>query len=325
MPDPVPAPEPLVLAFHYAWYETPWGPGGRWAHWDEHGHLPDRVQGGRRDAGAAHQPLDGLYDSADPAVLRRQLRELAFAGIDASVVSWWGEGHTSERVLGALLSQAQAAGSAHRVTVYYETAKWGGRAGAEEIAAELRGILDRHGRHPNWLALGDRPVLWLYVVHTLPRELWARVREALAPYDPVCIADVGDGLDPSWLDLFEGYHTYNPLGTLAGGGDLAGLYRRAAEDAHRRGRLFAGTVLPGYDDRMVRDPGTVLPRRDGGTYLESWRAAEAAPADWIVITSYNEWHEGSEIEPSVEYGADYLAMTRQLARAWKRRRRAAGG
>jgi Glycosyltransferase WbsX len=31
---------------------------------------------------------------------------------------------------------------------------------------------------------------------------------------------------------------------------------------------------------------------------------------WILVSTWNEWHEGSEIEPSLEHGHRYLDMTR---------------
>jgi len=44
-------------------------------------------------------------------------------------------------------------------------------------------------------------------------------------------------------------------------------------------------------------------------------AIKAKP-DWVLITSWNEWHEGSEIEPSLEYGDKYLSLTQEYGRAF---------
>ena len=39
-------------------------------------------------------------------------------------------------------------------------------------------------------------------------------------------------------------------------------------------------------------------RRGGEAYDHSWTGAFAAGADLVSITSYNEWHEGTQIEPA---------------------------
>ena len=40
-------------------------------------------------------------------------------------------------------------------------------------------------------------------------------------------------------------------------------------------------------------------------------------ADWILICTFSEWHEGTEIEPSLEYGDLYINITHQFATQWK--------
>ena len=52
----------------------------------------------------------------------------------------------------------------------------------------------------------------------------------------------------------------------------------------------------------------------GETYRVLWQEAVAASPDYVLITSWNEWHEGSEIEPSVEYGSVMLNDTAVVAR-----------
>jgi hypothetical protein len=40
------------------------------------------------------------------------------------------------------------------------------------------------------------------------------------------------------------------------------------------------------------------PRRRGKTYDAMWRSALRAGADEVTVTSYNEWNEGTQIEPA---------------------------
>lgn len=72
-------------------------------------------------------------------------------------------------------------------------------------------------------------------------------------------------------------------------------------------------VIPGYND-SIRAQGQprYLPR-DVDFFEDYWDIAHSylEPArSWnmVMITSFNEWHEGTQIEPADEYGLDYLRI-----------------
>jgi len=54
----------------------------------------------------------------------------------------------------------------------------------------------------------------------------------------------------------------------------------------------------------------LIGRESFGIHREE--AIKAKP-DWVVIVSWNEWLEGTEIEPSVEDGDKYLKLTAEYA------------
>jgi len=87
--------------------------------------------------------------------------------------------------------------------------------------------------------------------------------------------------------------------------------------ADRAGRISTTTVIPGYDDTKIRTPGLVAERHDGQSYRTQWQRAIEADPHWVLITSFNEWHEGSEIEPSLEDGRQYLDLTAEYATPFK--------
>ena len=62
--------------------------------------------------------------------------------------------------------------------------------------------------------------------------------------------------------------------------------------------LCAPSVGPGYDARRGSGDLGSSRRRHGATYDAMWHAAIEAGADRVTITSYNEWHEGTQIEPA---------------------------
>lgn len=67
----------------------------------------------------------------------------------------------------------------------------------------------------------------------------------------------------------------------------------------------AATVSPG---RMAQ--GQVVPRLGGQKYDASWQAALASKPDFIVIDSWNDFGQGTEIAPSRQYGEQFRLQTK---------------
>jgi hypothetical protein len=79
---------------------------------------------------------------------------------------------------------------------------------------------------------------------------------------------------------------------------------------------------PGYDHTAVpgRQP-LIVERRDGQTYVDRWRkvlALNPKNRPWIVhVETWNEWHEGTDIAHSAEYGRSYIVLTKLFADMWR--------
>jgi len=123
--------------------------------------------------------------------------------------------------------------------------------------------------------------------------------------------------------VFDGLHSYNTAGHLRGKEAdqvrswAATTYPTWVQTARQAGRIGTLTVIPGYDDTKIRKPGLAVGRFSGEVYNVQWEAAISAAPDWVLITSWNEWHEGSEIEPSIEGGDRYLKLTAEHAARFK--------
>lgn len=322
------APPALVLAFHYPWYGTPAGPTGRWRKWNHPVtdprtdkilgfHDPTRLIGpGRQDIGAAHYPVNGPYDSRDPAVIHRQIQVARAAGVDGFIVSWWGVESEEDLTFRVMLDIA--AREAFPLTIYYETGElW--RRGGQRVASDLEAVLDRYGAHPAFLRVNGIPVIFLYAVHRLRVPVWEYILRRLHAGGRRVIL-LGDSIREGWLERFDGLHYYSPLPFLAKASSPASTARHWSALASRARLLFAPAVAPGFDDRVIRQPGTLVERRNGALYEETWNAALAVDPDWVLVSSWNEWHEGTEIEPSREYQDTYLALTRHWAEVFRDRR-----
>src|SRR5262249_7716144 len=91
-----------VAIFYYPWYGNP-AHDGTWEHWNQGGHTPPANMYSR------FYPARGAYSSSDAGIVRQQMREIAAAGVDEVVISWWGRGSPGDKTLPGLLAAIRRA------------------------------------------------------------------------------------------------------------------------------------------------------------------------------------------------------------------------
>lgn len=71
---------------------------------------------------------------------------------------------------------------------------------------------------------------------------------------------------------------------------------------------------PGYDDTAVYGRKPLIARREGGRfYEENWQKFLRRPSNFVMIETWSEFHEGTEICESKEYGRQYIELTRKYS------------
>jgi hypothetical protein len=289
------ASDPLVLAFYYTWFDD-----ATWTY-EKLSDLP--AQG---------------YVSSDRSAMGRHIDQAKSAGIDAFLVAWYGpNGNQTEPNLAALLEEAAARN--FKIGILFETNS-PFLGGTEQVTSALRHALNVHAYHPAFLRADGRPVIFFWRTQMFGVGAWQQMRSQVDPgYHSLWIAD---GVDTSYLSVFDGHHlysnTWNPPANLeAVNQKFAGQVSRARESSGVY-KLWVATVMPGYDDVRIRGGAGFAQDREGGDYYaRSWQAAISSQPNWVVITSFNEWPEGSYIEPSAAYGDAYLSLTTQWSQQFK--------
>ena len=301
----------LVLAFYYPWYGTPEGPTESWRHWHEGGHNPDEFLGQRRDIGSADYPVRGPYDSKNRSLIAWHFEVAEEAGIDGFIVSWWGSETFEDEAFRVMLDVAEEVDTSVKLTIFYEES-----SGRDEAVREIEAILEDCGDRSSFLNVQNCPVVFIYsrALSDIGLEEWdfvvSKVRD-----DGYEVLFIVDSFDPEVAEVFDGIHVYNPVWNLHRGENLTDIYVQLRGEAEEQGIIFAAPVLPGYDDTHIGRENVLVVSRDGGlTYSRTWEAALLSDPDWILICSWNEWHEGTEIEPSLEHGYLHLALTKYHAK-----------
>ena len=302
-------PSRRMHAFYYPWYGNP-ETDGRYFHW-EHRVLGDvetpHVFPGGNDVGANYYPQLGCYSSHDPEVVEKHLRQLKAAGIGTICISWWGEGSFEDRAVQQILDKAEK----HGILVNFHIEPFPGR-NAQTTREAIVYIVDRYGSHPAFYRGAgddDRPMFYLYDSYLTPAKEWASL---MTPGGALTIR--GTRYDSAMIGLwveehekdffidggFDGFYTYFAVDGFTFGStwkNWAGLARWAGENK----KIFIPCVGPGYIDTRIRPWNEINTRdRKGGRYFdEAFRNALSVNPEIIGITSFNEWHEGTQIEPAV--------------------------
>ncbi len=276
-----------VLVFYYDWYGHP-STDGYWIHWDEAGHQPPD------DIASAFYPALGPYSSADPDVLQQHMKWIRGSGAGVLVYSWWGPNTITDQHLPLVLDQASRFGL--KVAIHLEPGAYHtSPAAVIQAAADLKA---RFSSHPAFL---DRFHIFLATEFTLDR--W---RAAMAANHPAIF--LAQTTNAQWMDVFDGLYQYDGSAHLS-----TDSWASLAALARNLGKIFVPNVAPGYDETRAAGGRAYLTvdRENGARYDRLWAAALAAGVDFVAITSFNEWHEGTQIEPAIPKAGykDYGGMS----------------
>jgi len=231
-----------------------------------------------------YTPSLGFYSSTDDEITRQQLSSAEQAHLDAFISSWWGPGDETDLALNHKLAVTESTGSPIRWAAYYELEGYSDPP-ATEIAAYLQYFASGAFESPAYLRVDDRPVLFVYGSgggNCAMVERWVEGRQL-------------SGIDTYIsLKVFEGYsecnsqpdswHEYDPSKPV---------YWYGPHSAS----LSPGFWAYGNGETLPRDPHIF-------DALVEWMATSGV--DWQLITTWNEWIEGTTIEPAQEYGQTYI-------------------
>lgn len=336
---------PMLLANYYTWYATGSGPHATWTHWVRHD-VADRMkreaersgevveQLGPGEIASVNWPLAGLYDSDDPEIVRWHIRLAKAAGIDAFLVDWWGPGDWQRvpkltKIAFENVVLPIAAEEGFQVALLDETAQF--RSNWDEVKAWAVRYLNRYKDHPGYLKVEGKPVYYLYQVPFDPsltpekfEDLRSHVEARVGPVYWIVDAianDEGNFRIPEHWRAAKGIGALSFYGTFSifreyAYGDLAPRYRRVAEQARAAGKKMVLPVHPGHDNAREGNPSRFeMPRRDGETLRGYLRAATEARADFVMVTSFNEWPETTVVEPSSSWSDPYQYL--KILAEWK--------
>lgn len=268
---------PLRGTFYYAWYPNNWDPNGY--------HV-------------TYQPTYGYYDNNDRALINKHIDELEYANIDVAIASWWGLDNDNriprDHAIKKCMEETDRRTKNEEIdltwAIYYEL-EASYNESAEVIRADLNYLKTRYVEaHDCFAHIDGKPVIFVYSRGT---------------------EDIGDEFTDKWAEAVgdEWYYVLKIYGGYRDGkkqpdswhqyGPSTRLHK--VEDASRT--LVSYNLSPGFKHA---DPNksTFLERANRALWTELVKEMVDSGVNWQLITSYNEWGEGTSIESAYDWETD---------------------
>lgn len=311
--------DPLVMVHYMPWFQAPPVDTGYGFHWHQGGSVYDPFEttgDGRAKIASHYYPLTGPYDTRDVSVLEYQVALMKIAGIDGVIFDWYGiedalDYRTIHESTFAMIEVLKKAGM--KYAVCYEDQSIGKMVEAKNITKE--GSLDAGKKvfswmRDNWFAddaylkFDGRPVVLCFgPQYYKDQSQWAEIFKA-TDTKPWFVSL--DNHSEGWVD---GSYNWPPMWACSAGKlgipRLVTYLNEFYAKQNAKPRLVA-TAFPGFRD-IYKEAGNgqsygYLDYADGATFRLTLDAALRAYPDVIQIGTWNDYGEGTIIEPTIEHG-----------------------
>lgn len=272
----------------------------------------------------AQSPVLGEYNDRTQPVITQHLDWCRYAGIDFWVASWWGPGGREDVTLLNTIFQNPDLGN-FKIALFYEsTGRTSDFTDYSNLSSDIAYIADNYFNKPNYYKINGKPVLFIYLTRvfssygTLSSSLVTMRNSASAKgYQMYIVGDQAFG-NPgglgqvALLDAITNYDVYGSMGATGYAGQVKvdSYFSQQSgwrELAHSVGKDFIPSVSPGFNDKGVRTGHSPLSRKlSSSSEFGSLFQAELQQARiytdttlnrMMMVTSWNEWHEDTQIEP----------------------------
>jgi hypothetical protein len=308
----------LVIAFYYPWYEA--------GNWNRHP--------------VADAPILGPYGTDNNVTVSTHISWANQYKVNGFALSWNGAGQMADtHIVKGFLGAVNVRDTSFMI--FYESlGRLSSKGESQYIDFREEGVYEKfetdliyiqsvYFTHPSYLKLDGRPIIGLYVTRVwrnFSRQILDKIRERLNEN----IYFLGDeaflrkqsrpetalnGLHPNG-PVFDAYMSYNMFenGYVKDGESSLSFYERVSKPVFENwcGKVtFFPTLLPEYNDFRGNKPlhGS---SEDFRSQIASARTVCNRPLSRtlqsiILVTSFNEWFEGTSIEPSKRVGYSYLS------------------
>jgi hypothetical protein len=306
---------PYYATFYYPWYQNP-STDGLWSDWNDPGannvrhqpsqnwfsnYLPLPNVNPANAAPGQFDPEEGLYSSQDSNIVLWQLRKMAEANVSVAISSWWGQGHKTDaafdKILSSVMPRPDNPYPNLRWAIYYEKQGFSNLT-LNDITNDLLYIKNKYTQSPYYLKINGKPVIFVYdAAHAggsplTDLAIWKQARAVTGFYVNMKQDALAAGANAADMDSWHEYAPANREGQVSNtayfvspgfwkDGDSVRLCRNLTDSASTScGTDHTGKTVDNFTNAVHR--------------------MVASSTTWKLIETWNEWGEGTSVEPGAQ-------------------------
>jgi len=302
-----------VWAHYMPWFETPATNNGKWGmHWTMSTRDPNKTDAsGRREIAAHYYPLIGPYASSDTDVLEYHFLLMKYAGIDGILIDWYGTRKINDyeaclKNTEAIVAVLEKVGLDFAI-VYEDRTLEEGLDEDSRISQARQDMLylqNNFFKKKNYVKIDGSPLLLVFgpIVMKAPID-WYRVFAGLST-------------KPSFFPIYYFLDLVNNEQYTNGAGGYIWVDENEASikdkyDRRNEYKELIGAGYPGFNDFYKEggwgEPaGKVVDPENGALLDRLLKLAKDKNMDYLQLITWNDFGEGTMIEPTVEYQYTFL-------------------
>lgn len=320
-PDPTPGTDPTeivakevtksnsmnVYAHYMPWYVAP-KTSGAYNHWTMSANpLKDDLS----NLASHYKPLTGAYASDDATLLDYQCLLMKYSGIDGVMVDWYGtqkgvnDYEAIEKHTKALLKAIEKAKL--KLTIVYEDNSLRNLADDQRATQARQDMLYLQSTYFNsdsYTKVDGKPLLMCFGPQQIKSpEQWNFIFQGQTAKPQYVVLNGASGAvnDSQYKNCAGEYLWVKPNPDYSGAKSFD---------------MYIGGAMPGFWDVYKQfgqgDGYTTYDRENGALFDRQLQAAQSAGLKWLQVSTWNDYGEGTTIEPTEEYGYKYLTALQRF-------------
>ena len=294
-----------VYAHYMPWFVKP-SASGVWNHWTMSANAVNSS-----NYASWYHPLTNAYASDDSDILDYQCLLMKYSGIDGVMVDWYGTQQKNDYPQNevntkALLKAVEKAKL--KIAIVYEDATLNGLDDSGKQAqarSDMQYLNSDYFKSESYVKVDDRPLLLCFGPQQLntPKG-WNFAFGTLS-------------VKPEFIVLNGFSNRANDASYITSQGEFVWVNPNPDYQDAKNHDLYIAGAMPGFHDHY-KESGqgngyTTYDREDGQLFQRQLDAARSAGLEWVQLSTWNDYGEGTIIEPTTEFRYQYLEIVQQFA------------